>query len=354
MNKLKQVTAVLICFMVVLYTMVLYCTMESMHQNMNHNIHNPMRKGHEILEPTAALPLVKAEKTENLKCLSFEHEMDQLVNNTKQVFIAMPAKAAGSTLGAFVMSHCMKDFKYVKGWEGHDFTKESIVEKMFTLNYELPQIMASHLVGGRENTLEAMAKSATDDTLIVYVHRDELDRRLSAIKQVAFHTCFRRNPELEQYAEGVKVDKNGDCVIEEETLIQMIKDERQEIGNGVYRALTCNFFDVVEERRPNVVILNYKQADALQRALAKRYCPDVLENSKFPFRINVAEEKKEIMIRLKSDSSRLEPITDWVEVKRNMIEWTFEMKKDAGCLDKLGETERKLLSCQDELVQFTP
>ena len=94
--------------------------------------------------------------------------------------------------------------------------------------------------------------------------------------------------------------------------------------------------------------------DALQRVLAKRYCPEVLESDKFPFRINVAEEKKEIMIRLNSDSSRLEPISDWVEVKRNMIEWTSGMKKDVGCLDKVGETERNLFSCQDELVQFTP
>ena len=341
-------TFAVVCLMI-LYTVV------SVDQQIMHN-NNSVSKVQraETLEPTTAtIPVITAEENENLKCLSFEDEMDQLVSTTKQVFIAMPAKAAGTALGSFVMSHCMKDFKHIPGFEGHYFNIPSKVEEMFTLNYELPPIMASHLGRKDKNALEAIAKSASDDTLIVYVHRHELDRMLSGIKQVAFHTCFRRNSELEKYADGVTLDENGDCVMEEDTLHNMIKDQTQEIGNGVHRALTCNFFDVVEERKPNMVILNYKQADALQRVLAKHYCPEVLESDAFPVHVNVAEEKKEILIRLKSDSTRLEPISDWVKVKRNMIEWTFGMKNDVSCLDKVGETERKLLSCQDELMQFT-
>ena len=47
-----------------------------------------------------------------LKCLSFENEMEDILSSTRQVYIAMPAKAAGSTMGVFVRDYCMKAYNF--------------------------------------------------------------------------------------------------------------------------------------------------------------------------------------------------------------------------------------------------
>ena len=74
----------------------------------------------------------------------------------------------------------------------------------------------------------------------------------------------------------------------------MIQNMEQEIGNGVYRALTCDVFGAIEANQPNMLILNYKQADELQKALVKHHCPDLLKDGTVPVHVNEVSEKEKI------------------------------------------------------------
>ena len=252
----------------------------------------------------------------------------------------------------------MKQYKHLSSdINGHYFNRENAVQEFISTNYEIPTIMSSHLGRKIYNPLEQLIKTATDDSLIIYIHRHETDRILSGIKQVGEKVCTGQWQDLEKYKRYVTTnDENGNCVIEEQALFDMIREGAQEIGNGVHRALTCNAFDAIEANKPNLVILNYKQVDELQKVLAKYHCPDVLKSGVLPVHINEASSKDKIYVKLKNNNgdneNRKERLDEWVQVKKYVIEWAFGTKKDVGCQRKVKDTEKKLMSCDNEILQF--
>ncbi len=305
-----------------------------------------------------------------MKCLSFQNEFDKLIQSTRQIFITMPAKAAGTSLGSFVTDKCLKSKYSNSGFDesmyGHYFNREESLQQMIASKYEIPQIMSSHLGRKELNALEQLIKSATDDSMILYVHRKETDRVLSGIKQVVDKVCSDKASDhigLEKYRDRIRKESlknneddgsnNKNCIIHENILLEMVQNMEQEIGNGVYRALTCNVFDAIEANQPNMLILNYKQADELQKVLAKHHCPELLKDGSVPVHVNEVSKKEKIWyVRLSSDESRKVPLEEWVEVKRHVIEWAFGMKKDVGCQRKIKNMEKMLFACDDELIQF--
>lgn len=257
----------------------------------------------------------------------------------------------------------MKQYKHLPAdISGHYFNKEDTVQEFISNNYEIPTIMSSHLGRTKYNPLEQLIKTATDDSLIIYIHRHETDRVLSGIKQVGEKVCTGQWERLEKYKPYVTAkDENGNCVIEEQALFDMIREGEQEIGNGVHRALTCNVFDAIEANKPNLVVLNYQQVNELQNVLAKYHCPDVLKSGVLPIHVNEASSKDKIYVKLKNikgskdggnNENRKERLDEWVQVKKHVIEWAFGMKKDAGCQRKVKDTEKMLMSCDNKILQF--
>ena len=108
--------------------------------------------------------------------MSMSMSMDDIMNRTKQVFITMPAKAAGSSMKTFT-SQCTKSHP-PDNFINHDRMKKAF----FANNYVLPPIIASHLY--IDAPLVHLVKSSTRKTLIIYIHRDESERLISGIKMV--------------------------------------------------------------------------------------------------------------------------------------------------------------------------
>ncbi len=287
---------------------------------------------------------------DNIKCLSFEKDVVDLVNSTKQVFIAMPAKVAGSSLGSFVMDHCMKDYKHLEpGFWGWYFNRQDKIQELMTLNIGMPSILTSHL--GRPSALLNLVKAASDESLIVYVHRQENDRLLSGIKQVGQRLCRKQFKLLEDFEDKVHFLRKQ-CVIDEEVFLEILKrPSRLEIRNGVYKALTCDVFDAIKDNRPNMVVLNYKDSDKLQYALAKQHCPQILDDSNFPIHINEASKKGDIMVKLKNEYGVVS-LEDWTQTKKRVIEFAYGTTRHYDCLGDLKKMERKLFSCDDGIVQL--
>ena len=120
----------------------------------------------------------------SLSCLGlgFEEDMDKLLSMYKQVFVIMPSKAAGTTFKVFT-KRCMASMK-LNAFVDHapqlrKFEKD--VDTVFRSELKMPTLISSHV---DKASLHEVLRSATDDTLIVYIHRQETNRLLSAIKHV--------------------------------------------------------------------------------------------------------------------------------------------------------------------------
>jgi hypothetical protein len=220
--------------------------------------------------------------------------------------------------------------------------KERIEMVVFKDNYDVPSIIASHSFS--VGPLIHLVKGATRETLIIYSHRDELSRIRSAIQHVfRLHVCTK------EYIFDVEVSRNR-CTIDEENLIQIIKSKQHEIGVGAPELLKCNYFDAIAQNDPtNLVFVHYKQADKLQKILAKYHCPHILKD--LPIASNVASDKKlETFVRLSSDKSREVTFEEWFDKKQNVILWALDLKKEMDCQSKIIDMEDHLFSCPDEAV----
>ena len=262
---------------------------------------------------------------------------NEIANRTKQVIITMPAKASGSTLKEFA-GKCSS----AKLPDNIIRFKERIEMVVFKDNYKVPTIIASHSFS--PGPLIDLVKGATRETLIIYSHRDELSRIRSAIQHVfRLHVCTK------EYNFNVEVSRNR-CVIDEENLIYIIKSKQHEIGVSAPKLLKCKVFDAIAQNDPsNLVFVHYKQADKLQKILAKYHCPHILKD--LPIASNVASDKRlETFVRLSSDKSRVVTFEEWFDEKQNVILWALDLKKEMDCQSKVIDMEDHLFSCPDEAV----
>ena len=286
------------------------------------------------------------------KCLSVQNDFTQLVEKMEQIFITFPAKAAGTSLKKFT-ADCMEEPTH-----SNFLSNQELKEEMLTSKYDNPRIITSHMTKHgtdlEPNAMVKLANGVTDSTLIIYVHRHETDRLVSAISQVAWRFCgefFRQDVStVFQKYDDDSIQRQGErnCIIKEDVVIDMMKRRIIEIGHdGAQDVWTCETFDAVAESRPNIVFLHYKQADKLQSVLGKKFCPDRFKE----MHQNVGEEKSiQTFVRLASDNKTEVSLKEWAKTKARLLEWSLDLYKDGSCRGKMRDIEKELFACKDETL----
>jgi len=264
-----------------------------------------------------------------------------------QIFLTMPAKAAGTSMKDFV-KRCLPNSKK----NPDNFVNYPDKTKSFlTSSFKLPPVIASHMLTDQA-LIDLMQHASSDLTLLVYIHRSETDRLLSAIRQVlASLVCDRKTYKIGDL-KRFHMERNAThCILNEGPAVELIERRVAEIGIGSFNVLSCRAYEVMKETAPNLVLLNYQQAGKLQQLLAKKYCPDV-----DPKRSNDGLKKTQVYLRLENHKNKKEQqivkLSDWLQIKRNLLEWTLKLKSNATCQAKTKEMERRLSSCPDEAMQL--
>jgi len=278
------------------------------------------------------------------KCLTFDGEMNDLIANSKQIFLTMPAKAAGSSLRSFT-NKCMKTVMPTDNFYLND---PKISKKYFTDSFQLPKIITGHVF--RDQSLVDLIQYTSRGTLLIYVHRDETSRLRSAIQHVTSQYCDNDFGELDPASLNFSLNKTH-CMFDEGPLMEsVIQKKRREIGWGATRILTCKMYDAIEQNAPNMVFVHYKKADRLQKLLAKHHCPELLEAEHQNEAIN--KKKMTAVIRLDKDKREVQ-LSSWLEAKGDLIEWALKLKRDITCQGKFRKIESDLLQCEDEIIRVS-
>jgi hypothetical protein len=110
--------------------------------------------------------------------------LNEIAKQTKQVFITMSAKAAGTTMIKFA-----KMCSPVEIRDGNVINFRDRIERLsFTGNYDVPSVIASHVMS--PGPFIDIVKGGTRETFIMYIHREELSRVRSAAQHVlTSHIC---------------------------------------------------------------------------------------------------------------------------------------------------------------------
>jgi len=271
--------------------------------------------------------------------LGFEEDMDKLLSKYKQVFMLMPAKSAGTSIKRFTQG-CMTSMEMPPVSDNH-----AITPAFFQSELKMPNLISYHIQ--KETIFQDVVKGATDDTLILYSHRQETNRLVSAIKNVfAEHQCKGNTPPA-----GVSKVNETVCHVQEGVLIERIQDRIQEIGWGSTRFLTCETFKTIKDNIPNLVFFNYKQANKLQKLIAKHHCPEIEERQ-----VNVASTKSMTVSVIleggegKNNNGTLLPLEDWLRAKVPVLEYSLDLKRDVSCQATTRKIQSELFACADEAL----
>lgn len=274
--------------------------------------------------------------------LDFEDTLDTIISNSRQVFITMPAKAAGTSLKRFTSKCTSKQQKVPDNF----INNSTLSKNMLTDSFQLPSIIASHLYV--DKPLVDLVQYSTRQTLIVYVHRDETERLLSGIRQVlTTHVCSPNGRMRSQFNSAFN---DTHCTLDEVAVVDLIEKRLGEVGYGSSNILTCKAYEAIEQNAPNMIFMHYTQADKLQKLLAKHHCPELMEE---PSRVNMAKSKgMEVYLRLKKGKDIVN-LEIWLEEKRLPLEWALKLKKHASCQAKTKHIEDDLFACADQTVKVS-
>lgn len=274
-------------------------------------------------------------------CLQSENEIDNMIKEASQVVITMPAKAAGSTMKQFT-NQCMG--RTLPDNFLNNATR--VKEVLLTGNpMEMPKIIVSHLMS--DNPLRKLIEVLPKSSLLIYIHREESDRLLSAINHVY------RYPHIRKEFCNIALDAaNQTCIVGESLLIKSIEMKIGEIGMGGAQLLTCDTYDAIEENMPNMVFVHYKQADRLQRVLAKYHCPDQLEEK--AIKTNAAQDHViKTNVRIAARPVEDVDLKEWVDAKANMLQFAIRMREGKSCQSKTREMEELMFTCETEFVHVS-
>ncbi len=174
-----------------------------------------------------------------IKDSTTKDDLRSLISSAEQIIILMPAKAAGTSFQAFASKCVGKTFDntVLNNLHGNDF------DSILTASYDMPVVLASHMY--QVENLIYFIKNSPRNTLLIYSHRDETTRLLSAIHQVVTSFCDGRNPP-DGFFE--RQDANAkECFVSEKSLINLIKSKVIEIGIGGTRLLTCDTYKAIQD-----------------------------------------------------------------------------------------------------------
>jgi len=280
------------------------------------------------------------------ECMSLDLEgsMDTIIDNHEQVFILMPPKAAGTTVKGFT-NQCTKrdDTIHLVNFEDHHVNQR---EPLLTREYDVPSIISSHMTD--DQPLIDIAQHSSSKTLLIYIHRDETDRMASAIHMVLFVWMCERNL---VYEHGEVITKNNThCILDEDLVVQhIIKKRKSEIRQDIF---TCKAYEALEQHHPNLVFIHYKQFNKLQKLLAKKHCPELLDGPAIEKNTEKDKENKNMKAYLKlKNEDKIVPLVDWLQKKKHLLEWSLELNRNADCQAKTKHMQNELLSCEDETLR---
>ena len=211
-----------------------------------------------------------------------------------------------------------------------------------------PKLLTGHVV--EQQSLTNLVRTATDETLIIYNYQSETDRLASGIKYVVKNRYCGDLPIKPEYLED-GISTKEECVVNERNMLNMIKNRVDEIRAGNHDLLTCHTFDVIEENKPNFVLYDMHYLDKLQSAFAKKYCPELEGKS---FHKNEDSSKRKVMVRVDEQESGTDPtvpditIDEWVDNRKHLLEWSFDLYKGASCRGKMREYAKELSTCVED------
>lgn len=284
-------------------------------------------------------------------CLSFGSDFKKHLDSSKQIIIAMPAKASGTSMISFTTA-CTG--KYLPG---ATFDREPLLNELLTYTYETPKIIANHFQDPKRKGMLRLVRSTSDDTLVIILHRHETDRLVSSIREVLARYCQyfyedKLEHGMDRYVHGFSGEKddNKKCVIDEKVLIDIIKDQVIEISISTNTIFGCDEFDAIEENKPNLLVVDYKKGNDLQMAIATKHCPDLIHQLPIHHNDGNDDRHNSIFVKLISGERENVPVNEWLTHKKEILEWTLDLHKESSCRGKVREMEKVLGQCEDESI----
>ena len=278
---------------------------------------------------------VNTQPPNQYRCLQ-EDGLEEQIKKASQIIVAMPAKAAGSTMKSFT-EQCMRTM-----FPDNFLNSERDVIKTLLLGDPVtpPKIISSHMY--TDSPLINLIQQLPRSVLLIYIHREETERLKSAINEV-YSLAKRRFCNSGIKHEG----ENTTCHVGEKSLIATIKAKAREIGYGDSQLLSCNTHFSIRENAPNMLFAHYKQAGRLQRLLAKYHCPDLLEKE---VRANVADDKK-VTARVQIGRHKEVDLKDWVDAKADTLQFALQLREPSSCQSLTRKMEDRLFECDVGFVR---
>lgn len=270
--------------------------------------------------------------------------MDYLLSISRQTFVMMPAKAAGSSLKTFTRE-CMK---------AANTTSFAEIDNVLTLKHgtksallsqlEMPSLITSHMYDSE--FVVRLVRHATAQSLIIFSYREETSRLISAIKHIVASRFCVRNGDTQP---GVMFF-NSSCRVQEYRVTDAIQRRMSEIRSSTNQLLTCETYETIRDHRPNLVFMHFKQASRLQKLLAKHHCPDV---SDIVVK-NVGSEKMPVSVVLGSSKNNgtLVGLDEYLNHKAQLLPYVFNMNMHASCTGITRAIEEDLLACPSETLSM--
>ncbi len=150
-----------------------------------------------------------------------DDDIDEIIKQASQIVVAMPAKAAGTTMKEFTKA-CVK-----KNVPDNFLNDKNKIKKVLSESKSLsmPKIIASHLY--KDQPLRTLIQQLPNSSLLIYIHREEKDRVVSAINHVYTYKQIRS-----KFCDIEYDFKNGTCIVGQKSLIKSIEERTWEIGCG--------------------------------------------------------------------------------------------------------------------------
>jgi hypothetical protein len=275
------------------------------------------------------------------RCLSFTESLDDMIFKTNLLLMLTPAKVAGTSLHSFALE-C-----FGNSYPGDAFAKDNTyLRKFLTNSYELPKLLASHV--SSDSDLINILKHSSDGTMIVLLYRNERDRLISAIKHIVKSRICGDWPDFGLSSLRLNTSDNA-CVVHEETLVTNVIEKRlMEISMGTAgRLLSCSFYHAFADSAARVLFLHYKQANHLQQVAAKHYCPNLQMAATNQ---NDDSKKEKAFVQLGNGTRVL--IDDWLQVKKEFLQLTLRLDRDASCQRHTKMIENSLLACPENMIEL--
>ena len=281
-------------------------------------------------------------------CVSANPGLRELINSTSRVMIMMAAKSAGTTAIKFAQRCTGKiQPEMASDWED-----------AFVDSYELPSVMAQHEFDPWQ--MEKTLRGASRQTLVVWLHREENSRVISAIHHNMKFVCEQihigGDIRIEQHS-LVKYE-NGQCTVLEDDLInKMIKPKVGEIELGNGKLLTCRTYETIKNNAPTMVFADYKQSDKLMVEIARKHCPHMMDEE--PLHLNTQHRfENKLFVKLSREHNSTAvwnhtvPLEDWLVKKGDFLEYLLNLKKGFSCQATTRRMEDAIESCGDHIIRI--